>query len=170
MRHGFDAPTPIMPPLKPPRAYPDPKKEHEQIVQDVQTILKSQLPLNTLRALGEQQLSGAALRIWNRRVSDLELDVHKSALEAARDFKRPILPDLEEVHDFPDWITAFETLLNAAVAFQTEEKNYALPADITFQKFTERLERFTKPQKEEVKALEEAIATEFETRDRKSVV
>lgn len=110
----------------------DRKKESETLARDARAVLRGSMPLATLRSIGEKQLSGASLRVWQRKIGDIENSITKGSLEVARDLRSQILPDLDEVTDFPDWITALESLLRAAVYFQNEEQNYDVPATASF--------------------------------------
>lgn len=141
LSEGFDEPAPMytMGPKVEKSEYTkvsnggrDAKKERAALAEDARLFLRGQVPVSTLKAVGEKQLSGGALRIWQRKVGDLENDMVKMGLEVAKDMKSQVLPDLEEEMEFPDWITAYEVLMRAAVYFQHEENNYDVPAMASF--------------------------------------
>ena len=141
---GFDAP-PMIPYRNGPSSESvmtsvyDVKKEREQLVEDVKLVLKGEVPMNTLRTIGERQLSGASLRMWQRKVGDLEHRMRITSEDVAKDLKRPLLPDLETPVEFPDWITAIESVFRAAVYFQHEENAAHIPKTASFAHWNEMI-------------------------------
>jgi hypothetical protein len=141
LREGFDAPPNLVAEQsRVKKVVYDPKREKELIAEDVRAVMRAYVPTSTLRSIGMKQLSGSSLRMWQRKVGDLENDLTKSSLEVATDLKRPILPDLEQVVEFPDWICAFESLIRAAIYFQHEEKNYDLPTTASFSQWNKLIQ------------------------------
>lgn len=168
MREGFDAPANLMTldrTVKTTVYGKDARKERAAIAADVTSILKAQVPMNTLRSIGEKQLSGASLKIWNRKVKDLEETVSKLGLEVARDLKHQTLPDIAPGTEFPDWLTAFESLMRSAVYFQQEEKFFDVPASASFQHWNELIQQ---AQSKTAQAANERVLAEQLLGDRES--
>lgn len=108
-------------------AYPEKAyNNRSSMEQDLKDILMADIPLNTLREIGQRELKGKELEIWENNIKKLERKLEWSALAIAKDLQSDILPDVSHPLQFPDWVTAVEFLLNASAYHQIEKDAFYL--------------------------------------------
>lgn len=104
----------------------EPLEDFASIENDLKKIIFSQVPLATLRSVGEKELKGRELALWNEEINKLERRLESFASEIAQDIRTDILPDTNMSLRFPDWPTAVNFLINSCVYYQSQERTYYL--------------------------------------------
>lgn len=122
----FDSPGHVVGPapmaaLEP--AYPEGVTAGAQLEKDIKTLLEARIPLQQLRELGKQKLTGRAHLLWQNHVAALESKLSVYSKELVGDLSLYQLAD-NEITNFPSWSMAVRELFRAAKASQEKEERY----------------------------------------------